>query len=248
MKNNKKHRQKLVFSSSLAGIIIATWCCQLVGKQIFSVVPKVSASMTPIVEIYKPDHEPVLSFIYDKNLNPKVLNLALKAYYNAKKAGLGTKDILTIVDYSMPSTTSRMWVIDMSNNKIIYNTYVAHGKGSGDNYANKFSNQHGSLMSSLGLFLTGSIYSGHYGESLTLHGLEEKFNDNALSRHIVMHKASYVDEWVIKKIGRLGRSFGCLALNQKVADKIMNTIKNGSLVFCYYPDKTWLSESKMLAT
>lgn len=248
MNNNKKHRQKLVFSSSVAGLIIAAWCCQLVGKQMISVGPRLKMPVAPVIETVKPSQDPVLSFIYDKGLNPKVLNLALKAYFNAKKAGYGTKDILTVVDYSMPSTSPRMWVIDMNNNTIIYNTHVAHGKGSGDNYAHKFSNQHGSLMSSLGLFLTGNLYNGHYGPSLILHGLEAKFNDNALSRRIVVHKASYVDESIIKEIGRLGRSFGCLALNKKVADKIMNTIKGGSLVFCYYPDKTWLSESKMLAT
>lgn len=180
-------------------------------------------------------------------LNPRVMRLAVTAYTKAKSSGLGN-NILTIVDYSMPSTERRLWVIDMNTKKVLFNTHVAHGKNSGANFATKFSNRHGSNMSSLGLFLTGDIYKGHYGNSLNLFGLENKFNSNAHARRIVFHKALYVNENIIKKIGRLGRSFGCLALNASVADKIMNTIKDGSLVFCYYPDNSWLRESEMLQT
>jgi len=250
MKNTKKTNQKLILSSSLVGLIIAAWCCQLIGRQAqITITPQVKTTKAaPILEIFRPNNKITVKTLGAEDLNPKVLDLALKAYENAKKAGHGKKDILTIVDYSMPSTKPRLWVIDMRNNTVIHHTYVAHGIGSGENYANKFSNRHGSLMSSLGIFLTGNIYQGHYGTSLNLHGLEQKFNSNALSRRIVVHKADYVDENLIKKIGRLGRSFGCLALNHKVADKIMHLIKDGSLVFCYYPDQIWLSESTMLKT
>ncbi len=179
-------------------------------------------------------------------IKSEVLSLAVNAYDKARAEGIGDKEYLTIVDYSLPSTARRLWVIDMRTRTVLFNTYVAHGKGSGNNYATSFSNAHGSKKSSIGVFLTSHIYNGHYGPSLNVIGLEEKFNSNAEARRIVFHRAHYVDEAIIKKIGRLGRSFGCLALNNKVADKIMHTIKDGSLVFCYYPDRKWLKESKFL--
>lgn len=217
-------KKRFIFSTSLIGLIIAVWCCQLIA--------------TPVVLKNKP--------LEIDGLNPKVLQLATTAYYKTKDQGVGNKDLLTIVDYSLPSTAKRLWVIDMLNNSVVYHTHVAHGIGSGENYATRFSNRHGSKMSSIGMFLTGDIYTGHYGDSLNLHGLEGKFNSNALERRIVVHSAHYVNEAVIKRSGRLGRSFGCLALNTKIAHKIMHTIKGGSLVFCYYPDKSWLKESKLL--
>jgi hypothetical protein len=235
-------RKKLIMSSSLVGVIIAVWCCQIIAR------PAASRTMPSSQANYTHATKTLASQIKAQNLDSKVLELALKAYNNAKHAGYGENEHLTIVDYSLPSSTPRMWVIDMHNKTVTHHTYVAHGIGSGEKYAYKFSNQPGSGKSSLGLYLTGDIYKGRYGQSLNLQGLDGKFNSNALSRRIVVHKAHYVDENVIRKIGRLGRSLGCLALNKKVADKIMHTIKGGSLIFCYYPDKTWLSESKMLHT
>jgi hypothetical protein len=163
------------------------------------------------------------------------------------KRDIRTRDYLPF-SLSLPSTTPRLWVIDMQTKQVIFNTHVAHGLGSGNNYATQFSNTHGSRMSSLGMFLTADVYAGNYGHSLNLIGLEKNFNSNALARRIVFHKAHYVDDAVIKKIGRLGRSFGCLALNRKIADKVISTIKGGSLVFCYYPDQKWLKESSLLNT
>lgn len=202
-------------------VVLTVWCCK--GHA----VPPLKQTLIP-------------------GLKQEVLSLALNAYKNARAAGIGDKEYLTIVDYSLPSTARRLWVVDMRTLTVIFNTHVAHGKGSGNNYATSFSNNHGSRQSSLGLFLTTHIYQGHYGPSLNLVGLEEKFNSNAEARRIVFHRAHYVDEKVIKQIGRLGRSFGCLALSNKIADKVMHTIKDGSLVFCYYPDSKWLKESKFL--
>lgn len=180
-------------------------------------------------------------------MDKKVLNLAITAYQNAKKFGYGVNSqYLTIVDYSLPSTEQRLWVIDMDNQEVVHRTHVAHGSGSGDNYARKFSNIHGSAMSSLGVYVTGEMYNGKHGSSLRLRGVDGQFNSNALSRGIVVHSADYVNERVIKQISRLGRSHGCLALNNKIANKIMHTIKNGSVVFCYYPDPVWLKSSEML--
>lgn len=230
MNKNRTNRAKLFMSAGLL-ILVTVWCCQLMALNL-----KFPSKQT----------SRITNKIKAPNLDPKVLNLALTAYKKAKQDGLTEKDILTIVDYSLPSSEKRMWVINMQDSSVLHNTYVAHGIGSGDKYARKFSNQPGSHMSSLGVFVTGDTYRGHYGISLNLHGLDGKFNSNAHSRRIVVHAAPYVDENIVKKIGRIGRSFGCLSLNKKVADKIMHIIKDGSLVFCYYPDKKWLNESEML--
>jgi hypothetical protein len=232
--NDNLLRKRIILLSCMIGIVTAVWCCQILAFPSFR-------SFNVVDQIKSVALNTTIS-----NINPKVLNLALKAYENAKKAGIGKRDILTIVDYSLPSNERRLWVIDMSTKKVLHNTHVAHGSGSGDKFATKFSNRHGSRMSSLGLYLTGDIYTGNHGTSLNLFGLEDKFNSNAHARRIVVHKAYYVNENVIKQIGRSGRSFGCLALNDAVANKIMHDIKHGSLVFCYYPDSEWLQQSKLL--
>lgn len=189
----------------------------------------------------------VLAHNNHQDLDPEVLKLAEKAYNNVKKAGLVENQHLTIVDYSMASSSPRMWVIDMHTGKLKYHTHVAHGIASGLNYATKFSNQHNSHMSSLGIFVTRDIYYGKHGTSLNIEGMQKDYNSNAKDRRIVLHGANYVDQWSITKNGRLGRSWGCLALNPKVANNIMHTIKNGSVIFCYYPDKTWLREATRLS-
>lgn len=181
-----------------------------------------------------------------QGINPKVLNLALKAQRKAQNMGIPRKQYLTVIDYSLPSTARRLWVLDMSRSKVVYNAHVAHGSATGDNHAKHFSDAHGSHKSSLGLFLTGATYQGKHGTSLTLHGLEKGFNGNAASRAIVMHPAGYVNEGMIKSMGRIGRSWGCPALSYNVAGPIIQTIKEGSLIFAYYPDSKWLNNSRFL--
>jgi hypothetical protein len=174
--------------------------------------------------------------------NPKVLKLALNAYTKARNQGLDTKGILTLVDYSLPAHKKRLWVIDLKKKKIIYNTLVAHGKNSGGTYANHFSNRSGSLASSIGLFVTEGSYHGSHGYSLRLKGLEKGFNDNAYRRAIVMHGAWYVNE--SRRI--TGKSWGCFTVSPRMIKPIISTIKNGTLVFAYGNDKTWLNHSKFI--
>lgn len=181
-----------------------------------------------------------------KEINPKVLELALTAQRKAQAMGIVTKPVMTIIDYSLPSTARRMWVVDTARGKVVYHTLVAHGSGSGDNIAKHFSDIPGSLQTSLGVFVTGKIYQGKHGTSLTLHGLEKGINGNAERRRIVVHGAHYVNEHIIKNRGRLGRSWGCPAVNDKLALPIIHTIKDGSLLFAYYPDKKWLKNSQFL--
>lgn len=180
------------------------------------------------------------------NLNSNVLTLSLKAYDTARKKGLDDKQLLTIIDYSKPSTERRLWVVDLKNDKVLFNTWVAHGKNSGTVMATSFSNQRGSLKSSVGVYLTDEPYVGGDGYSLRLTGLEQKFNNNAYPRDVVMHGAWYVSPDVIKTYGALGRSWGCPAVSEKLAQPIINTIKNKTLIVVYANDQTWLRESTFL--
>lgn len=180
------------------------------------------------------------------NLNTQVLKLGLKAYIKAHDNVRGVKDILTIIDYSKPSTERRMWVIDLDSKKVLYNTWVTHGKNSGANLATSFSNQPGSLKSSIGVFLTQDTYVGHVGYAVRLRGLESGINDNAYQRAVVVHGAWYADQEVAQKYGQLGRSFGCPAVSEKIAKPLINTIKNNTVVFAYYPDRQWLRKSAYL--
>jgi hypothetical protein len=190
-----------------------------------------------------------VSHIYAQasNIDQKVLKLSLNAYKNARQRGLDGKQMLTIIDYSKPSTERRLWVVDVRTGKVLFNTWVSHGKNSGDLMATSFSNQPGSLKSSIGVFLTDQPYMGHNGYSLRLSGLEAGINDHAFSRAIVVHGAWYVQPDVIKKYGQIGRSWGCPAVNPKEAGPLINTIKNSTLVVVYYPDKNWLNHSTFLA-
>jgi hypothetical protein len=126
-----------------------------------------------------------------------------------------------------------MWVIDMSARRVLFHTHVAHGQGSGDNYATRFSNVGGSHASSLGLYLTGDTYQGGNGYSLLLDGLEPGVNDNARSRSIVVHGADYADPSVIASAGRLGRSWGCPALPRAVTRPVIDAIKDGSVLYIH---------------
>ncbi len=156
------------------------------------------------------------------------------------------KNIITIVDYSKPSSKKRFYVIDLVNKHILYKTIVAHGKNSGDYEARSFSNKPGSLKSCLGFFLTAETYNGKYGYSLSLDGLEPGINDNARKRAIVVHGADFVTSAVIKEYGRLGRSYGCPALPVGVSKDIIDKISKGSCLFIYGNDPEYFKNSKII--
>jgi hypothetical protein len=182
-------------------------------------------------------------------LHRDVLRLALAARDAAAKEGLAKRDeLLTVIDYSLPSTAKRLWVFDVKDGKVLYNELVAHGKNTGDNFARRFSNKDGSLQTSLGLFRTAGTYVGGNGYSLKLNGLERGYNDQAERRSVVIHGAPYVSEAFAAAHGRIGRSWGCPALSQAVAHELIDTIKGGSLVFSYFPDQDWLEHSQFVAS
>ena len=180
-------------------------------------------------------------------LNRDVLAMALDARACALRSGAVAQAArIAVIDYSKPSTEPRMWVFDLERERLLYAEHVAHGRGSGENYANAFSNRDGSYQSSLGLFATADTYIGGNGYSLRMDGLEPGFNDRARDRAIVMHGAPYVDPLQALRQGRLGRSLGCPALRPAVARDVIDTIKDGQLLFAYYPDPEWLARSRFL--
>ena len=172
---------------------------------------------------------------------------ALTGFYQLKDKGLVDKDILTVVDFSLSSNVKRLWVIDLATNTVLINSLVAHGRNTGEEFANAFSNQAESFKSSLGFYATGEVYNGKHGMSLKLDGLEKGINDNARERAVVIHGADYVSESFINCHKRLGRSQGCPAVPVEMNEKIISVIKNRSCLFIYHPSRNYESTSKLLS-
>jgi hypothetical protein len=179
-------------------------------------------------------------------LSDDVIKKVLTALTCAKKYKISHNQILTVIDYSLPSNKKRLWVFDLENNKLLYHTYVGHGIKSGTLLTDNFSNKHNSKATSLGVYRTEGKYYGRAGVSLRLQGLDRNFNDNASGRYIVMHGGWYMDDAFIKKYGRSGRSWGCPALPIPLAKPIIDTIKDKSLMIVYYPSDKWFAKSKFL--
>ena len=180
-------------------------------------------------------------------LNRQAYNYALKGFDVMKSEGeLNKRNIISIVDFSKPSSQKRLFVIDLDNSKLLFNTYVAHGMQSGGAFAKQFSNKPSSLKSSLGFYETLGTYIGGNGYSLRLEGVEKGINDNANKRDIVIHGAQYVNENMIRSKGYIGRSWGCPALPERLHKAIIDVIKNGTCLFIFSPDNNYLRHSKIL--
>ncbi|MDB5190536.1 MAG: hypothetical protein JWQ96_99 [Segetibacter sp.] len=200
--------------------------------------------------------EPVKATLYDlynemdlgsKNLNKQAFTLAVNGYQKLKLQGkLKNDDILTIADFSQKSTQKRLYIIDIKKKKLLFNSVVAHGRNTGLLTANSFSNTAESFKSSPGFYVTAETYNGKHGMSLRLDGMERNINDNARDRAIVMHGADYTSNSFIKSTGYLGRSYGCPAIPMKLTNDVIKTIRNGSCMFIYAPDKTYLKQSSLI--
>jgi L,D-transpeptidase catalytic domain len=182
-----------------------------------------------------------------KGLSRKVFEYAVNGFRKITATGALENDrILSIVDFSKPSSQKRLFIIDVKNYKILFNTYVAHGMKSGKEFARAFSNAPESNKSSLGFYKTADTYIGKHGYSMRLVGLEKGFNDNAYKRDIVIHSADYVNERMIRSKGWIGRSWGCPALPEGLNKPIIDKIKNGTCLFIFGTDKNYLQRSAML--
>lgn len=169
-----------------------------------------------------------------QGLKPHVLKVALDGYQWALNHGrIDNKRLLTVIDLTLPSNLNRLWVIDLKQSKIVMAMRVAHGKNSGFDRAQNFSNSPGSLKSSVGVFKTCSTYQGGHGLSLKIDGLEKGVNDKALSRAIVIHAASYMTQDFVNSHGYCGRSWGCPAVEPNKIKPLINLIKGGSVMFTY---------------
>ncbi len=196
------------------------------------------------------ENEEVYSVLHlaDFGLSTEAFRFALRGFEKLKKEGrLLNESVLTIIDFSQSSNKKRMYVIDLYKKALLFNTYVAHGRNTGDEFAEKFSNIPGTFQSSLGFYLTENMAIGSkVGLSLVLKGLEKGINDKAREREIIMHGADYATEDFIQKHGRLGRSYGCPSLPPDQVKPVAETIKNGSLLFIYSPDNNYLKKSTVL--
>jgi hypothetical protein len=170
-------------------------------------------------------------------LRPAVLELALEAHARATAEGRTTSPILTVIDYGRLSREKRLWVLDVSRGVVLQHELVAHGRNTGGDESERFSNRPGSLQSSLGTFITGATYRGKHGLSLRLEGLDRS-NDQAMARAIVVHGADYVNPDIVSQLGRLGRSQGCPALSRAAAPRVIDLIKGGTVVFAWHPSVT----------
>jgi hypothetical protein len=180
-------------------------------------------------------------------LSKEAFNLAITGYQSLIETGKLQKDnILTIIDFSLPSSKKRLFVIDLISGDLLFNTFVSHGRNSGSSIATHFSNAYNSLKSSLGFYTTGATYNGKHGYSLRLDGLEKGINDNAFNRGIVIHSADYVNEQAIQDHGYIGRSQGCPAIPEALKKPIIETIRDGSCLFVYSPNKYYTAHSKLL--
>ena len=183
----------------------------------------------------------------DSGLDEKALECAMLGYHRLlRRHALRRTDVLSVCDFSQPSSVKRMYVIDVRNRRLLYRTYVAHGISSGREFANSFSNRPNSHKSSLGFYVTRESYIGSNGLSLRIDGVERGFNDRARARSIVIHGANYVSERILHKYGVMGTTFGCPAVPEDMAAQIIPVLKKGTCFFIYYPSRCYLSKSRMI--
>jgi len=218
------------------------------AKQTSPIAPQVIAANT------KSNSEMKIAAVYGKLHSNHIplpqlesFSEALQGFYQLKDKGIIQKNILTLIDFSLSSNEKRLWVIDLATNTVLINTFVAHGRNTGEEFANSFSNQASSFKSSLGFYATGEIYNGKHGKSLKLDGLEKGVNDNARERGVVMHAADYVSESFIKNHDRLGRSQGCPAVPAELTDEIIDMIKDKSCLFIYHPSRSLKTFPKLIS-
>lgn len=227
-----------------APLILSPFASQAMGKYVTIEKKKNRIGTLKIMRF-----EQVSFDLYNKmnlsavGLRYEVFNKALMGYYSLKHEGkLSEKGVLTVVDFTKSSNEKRLWVLDLEKKEVLHNTYVAHGRGSGEVLAETFSNDHKSYMSSIGFYVTEDIYYGKHGKSLKLNGMDENFNTNALDRCIVMHGAEYASESFIEQYGRLGRSLGCPALPMGEHESIIDDVKGQTTLYIHASDDTYTSQ------
>jgi len=238
---NKKQKRRVI-SFSLASLVLSLTA--------YTEKP-VAKENSKAVSAYTPKNEALSLYesldLEKLGLSRQAFMYAIKGYKQLLEKGQLLNDaVLSVIDFSLPSTQKRFFVIDLNNNSLLYHTYVSHGKNSGKLIAQKFSNRSSSYQSSLGFFTTGNTYLGKHGVSLRLIGKEKGINDKALQRGIVIHSADYASETFARQQGYLGRSQGCPAVPQEIHQELIQTIQNGSCLFIYSPAPIYSKQSKLI--
>ena len=224
-------------------IFVSISCCTTLS-------PADNYRSAPISKI-DPATEQAAKTLYETlELSEDVLKFEIfrRAFIGYKSGTYAKPDILSIVDFSQPSTAKRIFIIDVPKQEMLFHTFVSHGKNTGENMATDFSNTEGTKQSSLGFYSTAETYYGSNGYSLKLDGLEPGFNHNARDRYIVLHGADYVSQAFIDEQGRLGRSWGCPAVPRPLARKIIDTIKDGSCLYIHADNANYLTNSNYSET
>jgi len=226
----KKHLGGLICTLLILSITTISWKPATINKTAVSFKKPFAAREfleKYITNIYESAH------LQESGLALNVFEKAITGFENLKAGNKlpQNSSILTVIDFAKSSCEKRMWIIDVASKALILNTWVAHGQGSGDDMATRFSDKMNSHKSSLGFYLTNEVYYGDNGRSLKLDGMDAGFNANARARAIVLHGADYVSQNMIDQQGRLGRSFGCPAVSPEVADQVIDTIKDKTVLF-----------------
>jgi len=223
---------------------------KIIFYTLFLLIPVAIDARVTEIEVEKKVENDLYTVVnlVDTGLTKDVFNMAMKGLKKLETNGkLQNPNIVTIADYSQSSNKKRLYVIDLKNKKLLFNTYVAHGRNTGEEFAKSFSNVEGSYKSSLGFYVTEHPITGsHTGFSLLIDGVEKGFNDHAVQRAIIIHAAEYATENFIKKYGRLGRSYGCPSVPPEMNKPIIDAIKGGTCLFLYNPDKDYISKSALL--
>lgn len=236
-------------------LFISVLCSLFIGLQSFHSTPTSPNDFSYEVSVSPDgvDFEKISKQLYtqlgltETTLSSDVFKKALKGYLFLRHTNeLTNHQFLTVLDFSKQSSEKRLWVFDLNGKQVIFNELVAHGKYSGDKFAQSFSNKSNSKKSSLGFYVTGEPYNGKHRYSMKLRGLEPGFNSNAFARGIVVHGANYVSEEIAEKQHSVGRSFGCPAVSQDVNNQIVDLIQGGSCLFIYHPQTYYNGKSKIL--
>jgi len=242
--NNKQKNS--ILSLCLSGLLI----CFLFSLSAYT-EKRIPADISKTTFIYTPKSEALSLYesldLEKLGLSRQAFLYALKGYRQLQEKGQLLNDaVLSVIDFSLPSTQKRFFVINLNSNSLLYHTYVSHGKNSGKLMAKKFSNRNSSYQSSLGFYTTGNTYIGKHGFSLRLIGIEKGINDKALQRGIVIHSADYASEQFVFQQGYLGRSLGCPAVPEEIHKELIQTIQNGSCLFIYSPATIYSKQSKLV--
>ena len=237
---------------TVVGVLIFSFAFSSTAEINNSKNSRISLEPTVKSEIKKPAEAKVaeLYHTFSENNssmpNQSVFEKAMAGYSKLEEEGKVSNSLLTVIDFDLSSKKKRMWILNMDTKEVVFNTYVAHGQGTGVEFAKKFSNTPNSHQSSLGFYVTGETYYGKNGLSLFIDGMEEEFNSNARNRYVVIHGADYAEPEFIKRVGRLGRSYGCPAVPNKIAKELINKIKGKSVVYIHKNDKNYQENSELL--